>query len=804
MRTKIILLFGLILSLSIVFSASDCSTSWNTSGSPLCSAHGYNTNACICKGDLAGLCWACDDSSLGFRICTKSNSACCKSGTSLACGTGCGGTKTCVNGTWGACTGIAQPVTYYRDADGDGKGSSTITTSACTQPSGYVTNNKDCDDSKASVYLGAPEICDGLDNDCDNEIDTGFACVKGSTNCSETCTYATRSTDCSGTKVANSEYNYGDSQGKYTQSFNGTTWAPVKSYHHSTIVQDCAWKCASGYTYNSGTNSCDSDIKQATCTGTLPSNTQWNDNGQEGKYSYLTGQTPNKTAHYSADANDCAYKCIDTHHNENDTCVINTKTEKCTINTTNGQLPTNSKWTDSTKNGYFTQTWINNAWNPTTKPATFTELIDECNYTCISYSKSCTPNPTKYCGSGIMECTQGGWGGCKPFLIAECTTNQYCSGGECSFCASGTKNCDGNLINGCEKNLQTDKNNCGECGTICEVGNQCVKGECVETNTTACANTVCKQGQECNTDTGLCVCSLGYKNCDSILENGCETNILTDIFQCGNCLNSCDFEEVCMAGMCVSGGTNACIDITCGENQECNPIIGTCDCELGFNNCDNSTENGCEVEGECQTPDVKKCSTDSECTTTQKCSTGGDCLEIVCGKNYTKNNHACECIGTVCNTQCYKEKGKCCSNNWNSGIEYCTFSMEDTVEIVNQTKDEEATQLLEQAIESYNKGEILKARAISETAELKAIAVTKNNPTEMVEAYDSALLAIQNKEYLKAIQIAQDAKEETDGGIGEETLIIIAIALIVIIIAGIIIAKFTILKKKEPKQQEEY
>ena len=44
----------------------------------------------------------------------------------------------------------------------------------CAQPSGYVTDNTDCDDSEMSINPGAPEICDGLDNDCDSQIDEGL------------------------------------------------------------------------------------------------------------------------------------------------------------------------------------------------------------------------------------------------------------------------------------------------------------------------------------------------------------------------------------------------------------------------------------------------------------------------------------------------------------------------------------------------------------------------------------------------------------------------------------------------------
>jgi hypothetical protein len=114
--------------------------------------------------------------------------------------------------------------TYYRDADGDGYGDAQIASSFCsnTPPNGYVNNNSDCNDNNvlvspatvwyldadndgyysgsgitqcsspgaayrytgitggndcnntdASIYPNAPELCDGKDNNCNGATDEG-------------------------------------------------------------------------------------------------------------------------------------------------------------------------------------------------------------------------------------------------------------------------------------------------------------------------------------------------------------------------------------------------------------------------------------------------------------------------------------------------------------------------------------------------------------------------------------------------------------------------------------------------------
>ena len=60
---------------------------------------------------------------------------------------------------------------WFLDFDGDGYGDALETTYACTQPSGYVDNLLDCDDTDAMQYPGAEEYCNSEDDNCNGFID---------------------------------------------------------------------------------------------------------------------------------------------------------------------------------------------------------------------------------------------------------------------------------------------------------------------------------------------------------------------------------------------------------------------------------------------------------------------------------------------------------------------------------------------------------------------------------------------------------------------------------------------------------
>lgn len=64
-----------------------------------------------------------------------------------------------------------DPPIWYGDGDGDGYGDPNVFIASCTQEVGYVSDNTDCQDGDATVHPLADEHCDGLDENCDGDID---------------------------------------------------------------------------------------------------------------------------------------------------------------------------------------------------------------------------------------------------------------------------------------------------------------------------------------------------------------------------------------------------------------------------------------------------------------------------------------------------------------------------------------------------------------------------------------------------------------------------------------------------------
>jgi MYXO-CTERM domain-containing protein len=65
--------------------------------------------------------------------------------------------------------------TFYADADNDGFGDAASTTASCSQPSGYVSDQTDCNDGDSSINPSGTELCDTVDNDCNGDVDEDSA-----------------------------------------------------------------------------------------------------------------------------------------------------------------------------------------------------------------------------------------------------------------------------------------------------------------------------------------------------------------------------------------------------------------------------------------------------------------------------------------------------------------------------------------------------------------------------------------------------------------------------------------------------
>ena len=63
---------------------------------------------------------------------------------------------------------------FFADLDGDGFGDEGNIAEACDAPDGFVPNGSDCNDEDASIFPGAEELCDAIDNDCNDAIDDGL------------------------------------------------------------------------------------------------------------------------------------------------------------------------------------------------------------------------------------------------------------------------------------------------------------------------------------------------------------------------------------------------------------------------------------------------------------------------------------------------------------------------------------------------------------------------------------------------------------------------------------------------------
>jgi hypothetical protein len=185
---------------------------------------------------------------------------------------------------------------------------------------------------------------------------------------------------------------------------------------------------------------------------------------------------------------------------------------------------------------------------------------------------------------------------------------------DASTCKSGLTDCGGTCVD-----LQSDLNNCGACGEICESGLVPVE----------CRSGVCERAN----------CPVGITYCG--IADGCR-DLTSDPGHCGACANACA-SGVCSGGVCAAGGGTCaegqadcggiCVD-TCCNNSHCGACGNVCPpgetCFEGICGCPSGL---CCAEGEvnCNGACVSTCCDNNNCGACGNVCKGGlTCFEGVC------------------------------------------------------------------------------------------------------------------------------------------------------------------------------
>ena len=185
------------------------------------------------------------------------------------------------------------------------------------------------------------------------------------------------------------------------------------------------------------------------------------------------------------------------------------------------------------------------------------------------------------------------------------TSGFVCSNGGCDFinCNDGYADCDEIPGDGCEIDITNSPLNCGSCYNDCS--------EYILNADPICSGGIC----------GYANCNLGFSDCDNDRSNGCETNIYSNIANCGVCGATCfvangspecyqggcqiytcpdpyadcdgDYNSGCEVNLEIDPHNCGTCAIICGPNASCNS--NSCKCDPNFLNCNNDFSDGCEV-----------------------------------------------------------------------------------------------------------------------------------------------------------------------------------------------------------------
>jgi hypothetical protein len=213
------------------------------------------------------------------------------------------------------------------------------------------------------------------------------------------------------------------------------------------------------------------------------------------------------------------------------------------------------------------------------------------------------------CEGGLVECNGAcidtqtdvdNCGGCGNVCERE-HNDASCDGGACVIgeCHPGWGDCNAEPADGCETDLLGDGRNCGACGNACGGGLTCIDGECSGAchdndddgfADEACGGTDCDDGNEDVYPGAEEVCNGLDDDCNGRVDQQPEASASCDDG------DTCNGLERCFQGECLPGASadcndgNDCTDDTCDPELGCQNVImadGTSCGDPGMGGCDN-------------------------------------------------------------------------------------------------------------------------------------------------------------------------------------------------------------------------